>query len=276
MADGADHARILVFDSGLGGLSVLRALQACDLKAHYVYAADNAAFPYGDWREDELKARIIQVMAALIEAYEPDLIVIACNTASTLALESLREAFDVPFVGTVPAIRVAARQSKTRVIGVLATPGTAKRGYTHELIDEFAGDCHVVLCPSDHLAEMAEARLAGMPVDMAQLAQEIAPAFVTFKGARTDVVVLACTHYPFLLDELQKAAPWPVEFIDPAPAIARRTAEVLAGVDFKPGEPEIIQNQIMFTRQLENIKGFAQLFDGFGLSSPETITINDV
>lgn len=276
MADGADQARILVFDSGLGGLSVLRALRDCDLKAQYVYAADNAAFPYGDWREDELKFRIIQVMGALIEAYEPDLIVIACNTASTLALEDLRGAFDVPFIGTVPAIRVAARQSKTRVIGVLATPGTAKRGYTRELIDEFAGDCHVVLCPSDHLAEMAEAKLAGTPVDMGQLAREIAPAFVTFKEARTDVVVLACTHYPFLLDELHKTAPWPVKFIDPAPAIARRTAEVLASVTLKLERPALNHNQLVFTRQLPNMKSFAQLFDGFRFSSPETITIDDV
>lgn len=276
MADAADQARILVFDSGLGGLSVLRALRDCDLNAHYIYVADNAAFPYGDWREDDLKARIIQVMGALIETYAPDLIVIACNTASTLALEDLRAAFDVPFIGTVPAIRVAARQSKTRVIGVLATPGTAKRGYTRELIDEFAGDCHVVLCPSDHLAEMAEARLAGVPVDMDQLAREIAPAFVTFKEARTDVVVLACTHYPFLLDELHQAAPWPVEFIDPAPAIARRTSEVLAGVKSSSERHELGQNQMVFTCQPKNMKSFVQLFDGFGFSCVETISIDDV
>jgi glutamate racemase len=162
------------------------------------------------------------------------------------------------------------------VIGVLATPGTAKRGYTHELIDVFAGDCHVVLCPSDALAEMAEAKLAGVPVDMARLAQEVAPAFVTFNRARTDVVVLACTHYPFLLDELMKAAPWEVNFIDPAPAIARRTAEVLEGVGPHFSKPDLHEDKAIFTRQPQNMKALGQLLEGFGLLSMETILISDV
>jgi len=276
MADDGVLPNVLVFDSGLGGLSVLRALRDSDLKARFIYAADNAAFPYGIWYEDDLKSRIIEVMGVLIEAYAPDLIVIACNTASTLALDGLRKTFDVPFVGTVPAIRVAARQSKTRVIGVLATPGTAKRGYTHELIDDFAGNCHVVLCPSDHLAEMAEAKLSGQPVDMARLAQEIAPAFVTFKAARTDVVVLACTHYPFLLDELLEAAPWEVNFIDPAPAIARRTAEVLVDTEFHSGLPNLPEDKAIFTGPSQNMKALGQLLEGFGLLSMETISISDI
>ena len=276
MVDVGVQPKILVFDSGLGGLCVLQALRDCDLKARYIYAADNAAFPYGIWNEDDLKSRIIEVMDALIEVCAPDLVVIACNTASTLALEALREAFDVPFVGTVPAIRVAARHSKTRVIGVLATPGTAKRGYTHELIDDFAGNCHVVLCPSDHLAEMAEAKLSGLPVNMAHLAQEVAPAFVTFKGARTDVVVLACTHYPFLLDELMKAALWPVEFIDPAPAIARRAADVLSDVSPYDSTPNMPEDKALFTIQPQNMKNLSQLLEGFGLLSADIMLIGNV
>ena len=130
---------ILVFDSGLGGLTVLREIVRARPDAHYVYVADDAFFPYGDHSEDEIVARVVPLIGELIEAHAPDLVVIACNTASTLVLPHLRAVYRVPFVGTVPAIKPACAASRTRRISVLGTKGTVKREYTRALIREFAG-----------------------------------------------------------------------------------------------------------------------------------------
>lgn len=219
--------RILLFDSGLGGLTVARAVRVANPEADLLYAADSAAFPYGAWGEPQLVERIVAVMARLIDAAKPDLVVVACNTASTLALASLRQAFTTPFVGTVPAIKPAAAETRSGIIGVLATPGTITREYTKALIDTFAFHCRVVLHGSPRLAEMAETKLKGKRPDIAAVQAEIRPAFRGRAGRRTDVVVLGCTHYPLLLEELQAAAPWPVVYLDPAPAIARRVANVV-------------------------------------------------
>jgi glutamate racemase len=224
-------ARILLFDSGMGGLTVARAVRHELPFAHLVYAADNAAFPYGAWEEPSLVRRILKIMDLLIAEVEPDIVVVACNTASTIALAELRETFKVPFVGTVPAIKPAASQSKSRIVGVLATPGTVRREYTQSLIHDFASHCRVELHGAPRLAEMAEMKLKGVAVDLDELASEIAPVFVEQDGRRTDVVVLGCTHYPLLTDELAKVEPWVVRYIDPAPAIARRVASVLAGAE---------------------------------------------
>ncbi len=221
---------ILVFDSGLGGLSVLREVVAARPDAHYVYVADDAFFPYGHHSEDELIARVVPLMGELIGTHDPDLIVIACNTASTLVLSHLRAAYAVPFVGTVPAIKPACAQSKTRRVSVLGTKGTVKREYTHTLIRDFAQGCEVTLVGSPELASLAEAALSGGTVSDDDIRAELAPCFVgdaTDENARTDTVVLACTHYPLLLERLTKLAPWPVAWIDPAPAIARRVSDLL-------------------------------------------------
>ena len=229
------RVRILVFDSGTGGLSVAHALRAQLPEADLVYAADTAGFPYGKWAEVLLVRRILRVMRDLLELVQPDCVVIGCNTASTLALDVLREEFRVPFVGTVPAIKPAAAQTKTGVIGVLATPGTARREYTRTLIHTYAFHCKVMLHGAPRLAQIAETKLAGGEVDRADLLAEISPVFRKKGGARADVVVLGCTHYPLLLDEMKEVAPWPVTWIDPAPAIARRTASILIDGDKADG-----------------------------------------
>jgi glutamate racemase len=228
--------RILLFDSGLGGLTVARAVRALLPGAHYLYAADNAAFPYGAWDEPPLVERIMTVMDRLIAEARPDVVVVACNTASTLALARLRAAFPLPFVGTVPAIKPAAEKTTSGIIGVLATPGTVDREYTQTLIHTFAFHCHVVLHGAPRLAGLAEAKLRGTAPDIAVIRQEIAPVFRRRDGRRTDTVVLGCTHYPLLLPELEAAAPWPVAFMDPAPAIARRVASVIESMP--EGEPD--------------------------------------
>ncbi|WP_210484613.1 glutamate racemase [Microvirga antarctica] len=218
---------ILVFDSGLGGLTVFAEVLKARPDARFIYAADDAGFPYGRLTEDGLVARVIAVMDRLIALHTPDLVVIACNTASTLVLPRLRERFAIPFVGTVPAIKPAALASRTGRITVLATPGTVRRDYTRDLIGTYAGACRVDLVGSQRLAEYAEAQLAGHPVPDAALLAELAPCFVDAEGCRTDVVALACTHYPLLLPRLTALAPWPVTWIDPAPAIARRVVQLI-------------------------------------------------
>jgi glutamate racemase len=218
---------ILVFDSGLGGLTVLREIVKARPDAHLVYAADDAFFPYGRKSEAELVERVTTLIAALIAEHRPDLLVVACNTASTLVLPQLRARFAVPFVGTVPAIKPACATSVSRLVSVLGTEATVKREYTRGLIRDFSGGCAVTLVGSHRLAELAESELRGMPVKDADVAREIAPCFVEAGDRRTDTLVLACTHFPLLIERLRRLAPWPVNFVDPAPAIARRVVELL-------------------------------------------------
>ena len=219
---------ILIFDSGVGGLTVFREVAAARPDARYVYVADDAGFPYGNQPETVLIARIIDVIGNAIAEHAPDLVVIACNTASTLALADLRARFAVPFVGTVPAIKPACAQSKSKRIAVLGTQATVSREYTRALIREFAAGCEVGLVGSSHLAAYAEAELAGAPVsDAAIRGRNRAVVSSRRMGKRTDTVVLACTHYPLLTERFKANAPWPVDWLDPAPAIARRVADLL-------------------------------------------------
>jgi glutamate racemase len=221
---------ILVFDSGLGGLTVLREIVRARPDAHYVYVADDAFFPYGHHSEDQIIARVVPLIGELIATHAPDLVVIACNTASTLVMSHLRECYKVPFVGTVPAIKPACAGSKTKRVSVLGTKGTVKREYTKALIRDFAQGCEVTLVGSAELASLAEAALSGHEVGDRELSAELAPCFVGSPEdalIRTDTIVLACTHYPLLMERLVRLAPWPVDWIDPAPAIARRVADLL-------------------------------------------------
>ena len=221
---------ILVFDSGLGGLTVLREIVAARPDAHFVYVADDAYFPYGHHSEDEIVARVVPLVGDLIARHAPDLVVIACNTASTLVMSHLRAAYSVPFVGTVPAIKPACAQSKTRRVSVLGTKGTVQREYTRALIRDFAQGCEVTLVGSPELASLAESALSGKAISANDIAVELAPCFIgdaSDIAGRTDTIVLACTHYPLLLDRFEKLAPWPVTWIDPARAIARRASDLL-------------------------------------------------
>lgn len=224
----APEPTILLFDSGLGGLTVLDAVRRARPDARYVYAADDAAFPYGRLSEADLVARVLEVMGQLIATHRPDLVVIACNTASTLVLPALRQRFATPFVGVVPPIKPAAAMTRSGLVTLLATPGTVARSYTRDLISTYASSCQVTLVGSRNLASFAEGEMAGSPVDDATLWREVAPCFVEAEGGRrTDVVCLSCTHYPLLLPRLNELAPWPVSWIDPAPAIARRVVQLL-------------------------------------------------
>ncbi len=261
----ASTPRILIFDSGMGGLTVARAIRTQLPQAHLVYAADNAGFPYGAWDEDALVRRIVAVLGALIEKTDPHIAVIACNSASTVALAQLRETYKLPFVGTVPAIKPAAAQTRSGIIGVLATPGTVSREYTHALIHDFASHCKVFLHGAKRLAEMAEQKLKGHAVDPDELRQEIEPVFRTRNGKQTDVVVLGCTHYPLLIGDIANVAPWPVSFIDPAPAIARRAADVLDETPLRAAGRSIpVSGTVLFTAGRANTADALAAYETMG------------
>jgi glutamate racemase len=255
---------ILVFDSGLGGLTVFREVAKARPDARFIYVADDALFPYGAVEAPRLIERVVALMEHCIAEHQPDLVVIACNTASTLVLPALRRHFAVPFIGTVPAIKPACAGSLTRHIAVLGTEATVKREYTQSLIQQFAGDCRVTLVGSARLAGFAEAELAGAPAADDAVRAEIAPCFAKTRGARIDTVVLACTHYPLLAGRMRKLAPWDVNWIDPAPAIARRVT-TLAGLASGPLGPEA---ELIFTSGRVPSAGLARKLREFGLRAP--------
>lgn len=219
--------RVLVFDSGMGGLTVAREIMALAPNLTVDYAADSGFFPYGDKSDADLQDRLPKVAAALIEAAQPDVFVIACNTASTLALDAVRAAVSIPVVGTVPAIKPAAASSQSGVIGLLATPGTVRRAYTARLIADFAKGTHVEMLGTVELVRLAEEQAAGGAISLEAFRAAQAPLFETRRGAEIDTVVLACTHFPLIRGELAATAPHPVSFIDSGEAIARQTLRVL-------------------------------------------------
>jgi glutamate racemase len=257
---------ILVFDSGLGGLSVYREIAKLCPSARYAYLADDAGFPYGDLSDEAIVARVGEVMARWIEELSPDCIVIACNTASTAVLPHLRSRYTLPFVGTVPAVKPAAASSRSGRIAVLATQATVRRDYTRALIAEFAGSCRVDLVGSGRLASLVEREIAGLPVSDADLLVEIAPCFRDDEGTATDTVVLACTHFPLIVERLAKLAPWPVDWLDPAPAIARRVAALLGDTVTIPRASSRTEGRAYFTSgRLPNAR-LAEALSHFGIS----------
>ena len=224
-AGGMTGARpLLIFDSGVGGLSVLAPIRALLPTAPIVYAADSEYYPYGTKTSEQIEARVPFMLGRLAERFDPELIVIACNTASTIALDPVRPALHVPIVGTVPAIKPAAALSKTRAIGVLGTEATICQPYVDRLAADFAADCTIVRHGSAELVDLAEAKLRGEPTDPAAYRRILGEMLARPGGDRIDVIVLACTHFPLVEEELRAASPRPIAFVDGKEGIARRTA----------------------------------------------------
>jgi glutamate racemase len=216
---------ILVIDSGIGGLSVTKEIRQLMpfLRIHYV--ADLAAFPYGTKSESEVIERVMVLTHALIPKLNPSLIVVACNTASTIVLDAVRNSFQIPIVGVVPAVKPAAALSNSGVIGVLATPGTINRAYTHSLISEYASHCKVVLHGSSNLVQLAEEKMKTGYVDMEKVSDELIP--LQKHNSELDTIVLACTHFPLLRQEFSQILPNIKYWVDSGEAIARRVANLL-------------------------------------------------
>jgi glutamate racemase len=257
----ARMAHIVMLDSGVGGLSVLddvrSALPAIDIS----YVADSAGFPYGTKTEMEVATRVCALLGRLTERLRPDLIVIACNTASTIALAHARAVLDVPVVGTVPAIKPAAEASRSRVIGVLGTLATVRQPYVNRLSADHAADCTVLRHGSARLVELAEAQLRGAVITAADVAPELAGLLAQPGGDKMDVVALACTHFPLLEAPLRAAAPQ-LAFVDGGPGIARRVAHLL-GPRGAEGQG---RGRAMFTRADEQVDALAPALHRYGLT----------
>ncbi len=262
-----DKRPILLFDSGVGGLSVLAAVRDQLPQASLVYVADSAGFPYGTKGEAEIAARVPALLGRLAERFDPRLIVIACNTASTIALQHVRAALDVPIVGTVPAIKPAAGMSETRVIGVLGTEATVRQPYVDDLAARFASDCLVLRHGAAALVELAEAKLHGEPTDPAAYRDAVAGLFGQPGGDRIDVIVNACTHFPLVVDELSAAKPHPVRFVDGAPGIARRVAHLTQGQEW----PGSLENRAVFTRFGEAERRLVPALARYGIDRIEAL-----
>ncbi len=230
-------APLLIFDTGMGGLSILAPVLALLPQAPIVYAADYAGMPYGEKSEAEVAARVPALLGRLVERVRPRIVVIACNTASVVALAHVRAALDVPVVGTVPAIKPAAAMSTSRVIGVLGTKATIRQPYVDQLVAEFADDCLVLRHGAPTLVPEAEAKLRGDTPDLAVIADAMAALTGQPGGDRMDVCVLACTHFPLIADELAEVASHPMAFVDGGKGIARRVASLTQGQSWPDGAP---------------------------------------
>lgn len=256
---------ILLFDSGVGGLTVLAELRKLLPHAPVVYAADTAGLPYGSKTEAEIAARVAGLLGVLSERYKPRLATIACNTASTIALGMVRDVLQIPIVGTVPAIKPASQITKTGVIGLLGTEATIRQEYVNRLKADFAADRRLIRFPAPRLVAAAEAKLRGDPVDQGAIVEAVAGLRDQPQGDAIDTVVLACTHFPLLQQELALAFGDDVRLVDGAAGIARRIASLCEGQPFVRTAPDLA----VFTAEPDRRPSFAETLRGYGLDRIE-------
>lgn len=262
-----DHSFVLFFDSGLGGLTVvsetIRKIPNIDI----IYAFDNAYFPYGLLPESVVIDRCKTIIDSILRLHSVNLIVIACNTASTVVLPYLRQIFDIPIVGVVPAIKPAASLTKTKTIGLLATPATITREYTKKLVEQFASECNVVKVGDPNLVKYAEEKLLGRKINISQIKNSIKD---FFNYSDIDVVVLGCTHYPWIKDEICTLLP-NVTCIDSGFAIANRVKNLLENDDkYTPNEVFMRKAYMTDKKQIDKDATF-NIFKNFGFESLEDI-----
>ncbi len=259
---------ILFFDTGVGGLSVLREAQKLLPNAPIVYAADYAGMPYGTKSEEELSTRIPLLLGRLVERYKPQLVTIACNTASTIALDVVRSVLDIPVVGTVPAIKPASQMSKTGVIGLLGTQATIRQPYVDRLAAEFAADKTILRFGAPDLVNAAEAKLRGELPDPELIDAAVAGLLSQQRGDEIDTIILACTHFPLVQDELQKSFVRAIQFIDGSQGIARRIAYLTREVIW----PEVPKSGVFVTTgDLIQLELYQKTLEQFGLTRLEAL-----
>lgn len=245
------HSPILIFDSGVGGLTVHDALQAILPQAPVIYAADLAGLPYGSKTEAQIAARVAGLLGRMAERLRPRLVCIACNTASTIALGMVREVLETPIVGTVPAIKPAASLTRSGTIGLVGTEATIRQAYVDKLEAEFAQGKRLIRIAAPEFVSLAEAKLRGSPVDPAPMHAIAERLRAMPGGAAIDTLVLACTHFPLLADELRSVFGADVALVDGAHGIARRIAQLLEGQDFAKPAP----NRFIITGPLHAATG---------------------
>jgi glutamate racemase len=270
--DSTHAPRILVFDSGVGALSIIQAIHREIPQLSIIYCSDNRFFPYGTKPEEEVRQRVPQAIKSVLAAHPCDLVVIACNTASVVALDSVRSQISLPVVGVVPAIKPAAQLSQNKIIGLLATPITVQRAYTHKLIEEYAKDCRVVLKGSSALVEMAERKLRGFTIDPEEVRPEILEFSLGGGSDQPDHIVLGCTHFPLLRDELLQALGRPVKLVDSGDAIARRVGQLLSEAGWQQSPSLHRQHNIaIFTQSTAAIAPLADSLRKFGFMHIEIV-----
>jgi len=261
-------SKILIFDSGVGGISIYKAIKEQLPNADYLYLFDNKYFPYGELEPEFLIERVCQLIGHMYEEYNPDLVVIACNSASTLVLPALRKRFPIPFVGVVPAIKPAALQSRKKKIGLLATPGTVSRDYTQLLVSEHAQDCEIDMIGTTSLVLQAENKLYGKPVDLDEIKKVVSKWTVAINSP--DIVVLGCTHFPLLAEELGLIVGEHIKFIDSGMAIASRVKHILGDSVLFGGDN---YGGKAFCTKIQAQKKLTCLFNEIGLSQPLYIDV---
>lgn len=260
-------APILLFDSGVGGLTVLAEVRKLLPQAPIIYAADNAGLPYGTKTEAQIAARVSGLLGRLTERYRPRLVCIACNTASTIALGMVREVLELPVVGTVPAIKPAAALTQTGTIGLLGTQATIRQGYVDRLEVEFAAGKRLLRHGAPELVEAAEAKLRGETPDRAIFARAAAGLRDQPGGAEIDTVVLACTHFPLVQAELAAEFGPGVSFVHGAEGIARRVAHLTKGQDLFRAVPDLA----LFTRDGPDVEALGPALAQYGLNHVEVL-----
>ncbi|NRD91154.1 glutamate racemase [Sphingopyxis sp. BSNA05] len=258
----------VIFDTGVGGLSVLGETVKLLPNAPIVYAADYAGLPYGMKSEAELAARVPALLGRLVERYKPQLVTIACNTASTIALDHVRSALDIPVVGTVPAIKPASEMTRTGVIGLLGTRATIRQPYVDRLATDFAADKLLLRHAAPELVYAAEAKLRGEQPDVRSIEEAMSGLIGQAGGTELDTVILACTHFPLLREELASAAGRPVQFIDGAQGIARRIAYLTINTIWPDERTDGI---FVTTGEMAEIEAYRPAFAEYGISRFEKL-----
>lgn len=259
--------RVLFFDSGVGGLSIYKAAREANPGIEAYYLFDNEGFPYGEKKEDFLIARVDHILDSAQKRFLPDAVVVACNTASTVVLPSLRASISTPVIGVVPAIKPACLMSRKKIVALLATPGTVSRAYTLKLIDTWANGCKVLRLGSAELARIAEERLSGKEVDLEQVKKILKPLIDLEDSERPDIVVLGCTHYPFIRDVLMQLLP-DMSFMDSGEAIGRRVADILSHVKEHAGR-EHTEDRAFYTGELKHYEDRLEMVRSLGFKSLE-------
>ena len=271
---------IAIFDSGVGGFSILESVQKRWPTLKYIYCSDNAHYPYGLKSESDVVTFANQAASKIAAKFKPHIFIVACNTASTIALPSVRKTLDIPVVGVVPAIKPAALSSKTKIIGLLATPATVKRPYTDQLIADFASHCKVLCIGSSKLVDLAEEKTRGQRPDPNIISKEIAPFFSddvnTSSEKRLDTIVLGCTHFSLLKEELLLASKWPINYFDASQAIVERVTTLLSEhqlLQLIPPSKEPLREDsknltVVFTAQQDSIYLLESYLVNFGFKKP--------
>lgn len=248
--------RLLILDSGVGGLSIAKQIRVQHPNVEISYIADNAQYPYGTKDEEALIQRLEKLSQQFLKTQHADAIVIACNTASTLVLPHLRERLSIPIIGVVPAIKPAAKHSESKVIGLLATPGTVTRQYTQKLIEDYAPDCEVIKVGSSELVDLAEKHLANSSTEKLDFNEVLEPFWKHPRANDIDTIVLGCTHFPLVKNQLQASFNQSVNWVDSGEAVAKQVGRIFSSTDENyQAQSSLLANntkhQFFFTQQKE-------------------------